>query len=58
MTGVRIPRFDQHWLSSGVSKIADETAVLPHVSSIFGICPRLCAHVSYGDGYFLLLCHV
>jgi hypothetical protein len=30
---------DRHWSSSGVSKIADETAVLSPVSSIFGICP-------------------
>jgi hypothetical protein len=34
--------------SSVAFKIADETAVLPSVSSIFGICPRLCAHVTYG----------
>jgi hypothetical protein len=29
--------FDQYWSSSGVSKISDETAVLPSVSSIFGV---------------------
>jgi hypothetical protein len=50
--------FDQHWSYSGVTKIADETAVLPSVGSIFGICPRLCACVSYGDGQFLLLSFV
>jgi hypothetical protein len=38
--------FDQHWSSSGVSKIAVETAVLPSVSSVFGLCPSLYAHMS------------
>jgi hypothetical protein len=38
--------FDQRWSSSGVSKIVDETAVLLSVSSIFGICPSVCAHMS------------
>jgi hypothetical protein len=38
--------FDQHWSSSGDSKIADETTVLPSVSSIFGVCPPLCTQVS------------
>jgi hypothetical protein len=28
--------FDQHWSSSGVSKIADEAAVLSSISLIFG----------------------
>jgi hypothetical protein len=42
--------FDKHWSSSGVSKIPDDTAVLPSVSSVFGICPPLRGHVSYGDG--------
>jgi hypothetical protein len=41
--------FDQHLSSSGVSELADETAVLPSVSLIFGLCPDLCAHGSYGD---------
>jgi hypothetical protein len=35
--------------SSVVFKIY-EPAVLPSVSLIFGICPRLCAHVSYRNG--------
>jgi hypothetical protein len=47
--------FDQLWSSSSVSKIADETAVLLSVSLIFGLCPRLRAHVSFGEGQFLLL---
>jgi hypothetical protein len=39
--------FDQHWSSSGDSKIADETAVLPSLGSFFwGVCPRLCARVA------------
>jgi hypothetical protein len=42
---MHITYFDQHWSSSGVSKIADKTAVFPPASSIFGIFPRLCAHV-------------
>jgi hypothetical protein len=50
--------FDQPWSSSGVSKFVDETAVLPSAGLIFGICPRLCDLVSYGDGQFLLLCRV
>jgi hypothetical protein len=39
-------RFDKHRSSSSFPKIADEIAVLPSVSSIFRLCPRLCAHVS------------
>jgi hypothetical protein len=52
---MHIACFDQHWSSSGGPSIADETAVLPSVSTIFAICPRLRAHVSCGDGWFLLL---
>jgi hypothetical protein len=29
---------NQHWSLSGDTKIADEAAVLPSVSSIFGVC--------------------
>jgi hypothetical protein len=50
--------FDQHWSSSGVSTIDVETAVFQSLCSIFGVCPRLCANVSYGDGYVLLLSRV
>jgi hypothetical protein len=39
--------FDQHWSSSDVSKIVDETTVLLSISSIFGgECTHLCTHVS------------
>jgi hypothetical protein len=38
--------FDQHWSSSDISKVAYETAVLLSISSIFGVCPCLCANVS------------
>jgi hypothetical protein len=38
--------FDKHWLFSGGSKIAGGTAVFPSLSSIFGVCPHLCADMS------------
>jgi hypothetical protein len=47
-------RLVQHWSSSGVSKIAYETAVLPSVRAIVGICPRLCAHV--GSLFYCVVC--
>jgi hypothetical protein len=45
---------DQHWSSSGVSEVANETVVLPSVNSIFGLCPCLCGHVSVT--YIIILC--
>jgi hypothetical protein len=38
--------FGLHWSSSCLSKIVDETAVLPSISSIFGVWPHLWVHVS------------
>jgi hypothetical protein len=49
--------FDQHWSSSDVSKICDETAVLPPVSSNFGICPRVpMCPVLMGNSPYSVMC--
>jgi hypothetical protein len=49
ITGECTLLFVQQWSSFDTSRIVEGTAVLPAVSKIFGICPNLCEHVSYGD---------